>query len=107
MNHEIIIKHEYHNLTLQWFILQDICMSCTNYSIHTYPKHEESTKEYAWRHVAQGCTCINDSLDKIDIYMKSYKTCKMKNTSQMQESSKLDYTSTSSEYKWAFKHKHI
>jgi len=29
------------------------------------------------------------------------------NTSQMQESSKLDYTSTSSEYKWAFKHKHI
>ena len=28
------------------------------------------------------------------------------NTSQMQESSKLDYTSTSNEYKWDFKHKH-
>ena len=26
---------------------------------------------------------------------------------RMHESSKLDYTSTSSEYKWAFKHKHI
>ena len=58
-------------------------------------------------HVAQGCTCISNSLDKIDIYMRLNNTCKMVNTSQMQESSKLDYTSTSNEYKWAFKHKHI
>jgi len=64
----IIIKHENHH---KWSKLQGICMSCTNYNIHTYPKHKESTNEYAWRHVAQGCTCINDSLDKIDIYMKS------------------------------------
>jgi len=32
---------------------------------------------------------------------------KVWNTSQMYGSSKLDYTSTSNEYKWAFKHKHI
>ena len=49
--------------------------------------------------MAQGCICIDDSLDKMDIYMKSTKTCKMVNTSQIHESSKLDYTSTSNEYK--------
>jgi len=57
--------------------------------------------------MAQGCICIDDSLDKMDIYMKSTKTCKMVNTSQIHESSKLDYTSTSNEYKWGFKHKHV
>ena len=51
--------------------------------------------------MVQGCICINDSLDKMDIYMKLKQNIMM-NTSQMQESSKLDYTSTSSEYKWAF-----
>jgi len=53
------------------FNLQGICMSNTNYSIHTYPKHNESTRIYAWRHVAQkGYSCIVNSLDKMDIYMK-------------------------------------
>ena len=40
--------------------------------------------------MAQGCTCIANSLDKMDIYMKSTKICKIVSTSQMHESSKLD-----------------
>ena len=60
---------------------------------------KETTKVYAWRHVAQGCICISNSLDKMDIYMK-FKTHGHENLSKMgiqvkmHESSKLDYTST-------------
>ena len=62
--------------------------------------------------MAQGCTCIINSLDKIGIYMKLKHMIietylKWGIQVRMHESSKLDYTSTSSEYKWAFKHKHI
>ena len=74
-------------------------------------KHNESTKVYAWRQVAQGCICIAINLDKIDIYMKlKHKHENMYNMKiqvKMFESSKLNYTSTSNKYKWAFKYKHI
>ena len=50
--------------------------------------------------MAQGCICIAINLDKIDIYMKyKHKYVQNGNTSQMHESSKLDYTSTFNEYK--------
>ena len=53
--------------------------------------------------MAQGCIHITNSLDKMDIYMKlkhkHEKYVQYENTSQMHESSKLDYTSTSNEYK--------
>ena len=62
--------------------------------------------------MAQGCICITNSLDKIDIYMKfkhkhenMHKNREYK--SKMLESSKLGYTSISNGYKWAIKHKHI
>ena len=49
------------------------------------------------------CICIANSLDKMDIYMKlkhkHEKHVQNGNTSQMYESSKLDYTSTSNGYK--------
>ena len=54
--------------------------------------------------MAQGCTCINDSLDKMDIYMKLKHMIietypKWGIQVRMHESSKLDYTSTSNGYK--------
>ena len=53
--------------------------------------------------MAQGCICIAINLDKIDIYMKvkhkHEKHVQYGNTSQMHESSKLGYTSTSNGYK--------
>ena len=73
---------------------------------YTYiSKHNESTKVYALRQVAQGCICIANSLDKMDGHIHEAKHINMKNmhkngnTSQMYESSKLDYTSTSNGYK--------
>ena len=54
--------------------------------------------------MAQGCICIANSLDKIDIYMKfkhKHEKYAQKYGIQvkMYESSKLDYTSTSNKYK--------
>jgi len=53
--------------------------------------------------VAQGCICIANSLDEIDIYMKlninMENMYKMGIQVKMFESSKLNYTSTSNEYK--------
>jgi len=43
------------------------------------PKINESIKEFAWRQVTQGYTCISKVLNKINIYMKlntlSWKIC--------------------------------